>query len=691
MQRGGTLVGVDVGGTFTDFVVLEGGDVRVYKVATTPADQSRAIGAGLAALAVAADAEIAHGTTTATNALLERRGARTALLATEGFTDVLAIGRQARRHLYRLDQPPVPPLVPSGLRLAVPERVDVDGRVVVPLDEDAVRGLALVLRDAGVESVAVALLHAYRDPTHERRVGALLREALPEVPISLGCDILPEYREYERTATTVVNAYVQPLVGRYLERLSGVVGGRRVRVMQSNGGTIGLATAAAQAARLVLSGPAGGVVGALAVARAALGDETPRILTFDMGGTSTDVALSTGDVPFTAESSVADLPLRLPSVDIHTVGAGGGSLARVDAGGVLRVGPRSAGAEPGPVCYGRGGREPTVTDANLVLGRLDPAQFLGGGGAVALDAAAAHAALGRLGEALGFREHRAERAALGVIQVADATMERALRSVSVERGHDPGAFVLLPFGGAGPLHACSLAAALGTDRVLLPPAPGVLSALGLLVADVAFDASRSLLRPVATLRADLAPLADAFAALADRVHGVLLEEGVAAPVVSASLDLRYRGQSYELTVALDVPVTLEAFDAAVAAFHATHEQRYGHADPAEPAEVVTVRARATGPGACPPFAREAVGPPDAAAARLRARPVWFDAAGPTATPGYDRTGLRPGHRFPGPAIVFQFDTTTVVPPGWDARVDELRNLWLERGPRRTARGEEGAR
>jgi N-methylhydantoinase A len=672
------LVGVDVGGTFTDFVTWVGGRPRVHKRATTPEDQSRAIGAGLTELAVPPGADLVHGTTTATNALLERRGARVALLTTEGFTDVLALGRQARRELYRLSPAEPAPLVPAALRLPVPERLAADGRVVRPLDEAAVRALGERLRAQAVESVAVVLLHSYRDPRHERRVAALLAELLPGVPVTASVDVLPEYREYERTATTVVNAYVRPLVGRYLARLQGVVGRRRVSVMQSNGGTIGLDTAAAQAARLVLSGPAGGVVGALAVAGAALGTDAPRVLTFDMGGTSTDVALCPGALPWTAESTIADLPLRLPAIDIHTVGAGGGSLARVDAAGALHVGPRSAGAVPGPACYGRGGTEPTVTDANLALGRLDPAHFLGGDAAARLDPGAARAALARLGQALGLAEHPAERAALGVLRVADATMERALRTVSVERGYDPADFVLLPFGGAGPLHACALAAALGIRRVLVPPSPGVLSALGLLVADRVFDRSQSLLRSLDALRQDPAPLATALDALDEQTAAVLRAEGVAAPVVTACLDLRYVGQSYELTVPLDRPIDAAALGRARAAFHATHAQRYGHAEPGLPVEVVTVRVRGVGPGARPELPREPLGPADASAARLAERPVWFGPDAPTATPGYDRTRLQPGARLRGPAVVFQYDTTTVVPPGWTGHVDEWRNLWLAR-------------
>ena len=371
------LVGIDVGGTFTDFVIYQRGQFLIHKESTTPQDQSRAIVGGLEQLnATRADA-ILHGTTIATNALLEQRGARTALITSYGFADVLAIGRQNRPQLYALTQTRTPSLVPRSLRIEVQERIGSTGEVLVPLDETALDAVATRLRKEGVESLAIVLLFSFLNDAHERRVSALLRERLPDLPQSLSVEVLPEYREFERTATTVINAYVQPLASRYLNRLSEVLRGQPLWVMQSNGGTLSASRAAEQAARLVLSGPAGGVVGAYGLAQRALNTAEPHILTFDMGGTSTDVALCPGRIPHTTESSICDLPLRLPSTEIHTVGAGGGSMARIDAGGVLRVGPESAGADPGPVCYGKGGTIPTVTDANLVLGRLVSGAFSG--------------------------------------------------------------------------------------------------------------------------------------------------------------------------------------------------------------------------------------------------------------------------------------------------------------------------
>ena len=669
------LVGIDVGGTFTDFVWLVDGRLEVHKAATTPADQSRAIVGGLATLGASAKAAVVHGTTVATNALLERRGARTALLTTQGFADVLAIGRQNRPYLYRLSQHRPPPLVPGDRRFEALERLDTQGRVLLPLDEDAVRALAARLVHENVESLAVVFLFSFQNPNHERRAAQLIREHLPDLPISLSIDILPEYREYERTATTVVNAYVRPLVARYLERLDDALGQRSISVMQSNGGTIGLAQASVQAARLVLSGPAGGVVGAFGLARRAMDTDAPQVLTFDMGGTSTDVALCPGAIPHTAESTIAGLPLRLPSTEIHTVGAGGGSIARVDAGGVLRVGPESAGADPGPACYGRGGVDPTVTDANLVLGRLDAGHFLGGSDALRLDVDAAREAVGRLGEPLGLRP---EQAALGVLRVANATMERALRRVSVEQGYDPRDYVLVPFGGAGPLHACDLAEALGIRRLLVPSSPGVLSALGLLMADVVYDTSHATLQPLDALLADPAPLRRTADALADQVRAVLERERAATPALEALLDLRYAGQSYELEIPLALPVSTPHLQRTLAAFHTHHKRRYRYAMEDRPVEAVTLRVRGRLPGAQFDLPPEPLADTDTSAAQLGEKPVWFAEAGPAATSCYDRARLRHGHRFAGPAVVFQYDTTLVVPPGWQARVDAWGNVWIER-------------
>ena len=690
------FVGIDVGGTFTDFVVWSKQRLRVHKVPTTPADQSIAIVQGLRELGLLTDGvptpslAIVHGMTVATNALLERRGARTALLTTAGFADALVIGRQNRPELYRLHQTRPLPLVAASDRLEIDERLDHQGAVLTPLAEADIPALAERLHTAKIESLAIVFLFSFRNPAHEVRAAELLHAALPKLPISLSSDILPEYREYERTATTVINAYVQPLVARYLTRLEQTLAlhlpGARpaVHIMQSNGGVIGLAQAAAQAARVVLSGPAGGAVGAFAVARQAMHAPAPHLpialakhnvtnlITFDMGGTSTDVALCPGYIPTTAESTITDLPLRLPVIDIHTVGAGGGSIAFVDTGGALQVGPRSAGAAPGPACYARGGDLPTVTDANLVLGRLDAAGFLGGHGQVSLDEAAARRVLQRLGDQLHLS---AEEAALGVVRVANATMERALRRVSIERGYDPRDFVLLPFGGAGPLHACELAASLGMTHILCPPNPGVLSAFGMLMADVTSETSQALLVDALALSNDPAPLAATVAALRIKTQTALAGETGAAPTTMAALDLRYRGQSYELTVPLSLPVTAESVLSAVAAFHAAHAQRYGYAMPQEQVEIVTVRLRAVAPGAAPALPMAATPTTsEVSVARVGVKPVWFAASGPVQTTCYARDLLQFGHRLAGPALIFQYDTTIVVAPGWEAAVDGMQNL-----------------
>jgi len=676
-------VGIDVGGTFTDFVVWQDGRLRIHKVPTTPDDQSRAILQGLRDLDLLAPSPspgivIVHGMTVATNALLERRGAVTALLTTEGFADALVIGRQNRPHLYQLYQQRPPLLAGDALRLEAVERLDADGNVLRPLDEGQLAAVAQQLRRHGAESLAVVFLFSYRNPAHERRAAELLHALLPELPISLSSEVLPEYREYERTATTLINAYVQPLVASYLARLEQALQGAPVRalgIMQSNGGVIDLRQAADHAARLVLSGPAGGAVGAFAVAGGDAASEPPQILTFDMGGTSTDVCLCPGRIPTTAETVIGGLPLRLPMIDIHTVGAGGGSIAFVDAGGALQVGPRSAGALPGPACYGRGGTLPTVTDANLVLGRLAVDGFLGGSGQVQLDAAAARHVLRELGAQLGLS---AEEAALGVVRVANATMERALRAVSVEQGYDPRQFTLLPFGGAGPLHACDLASALGIRRILCPAMPGVLSAYGMLVADMSAEYATSVLSLAADLIAEPSALSAAVAQLEARTRETLALEASAVAQTVGALDMRYRGQSYELTVPLILPPSAANLEAAVDAFHRGHAQRYGYAMPAETVEAVTLRIRSSIPGSQIGLPCRPLSGGDAAAARLGDRKVWFDTRGPMTAACYQREHLEPGNRVAGPALVLQYDSTVLLAPGWTASVDQSGNLLCEK-------------
>ena len=662
------VVGVDVGGTFTDFVLLEAGDVRTFKALSTPADPSSAVLAGLRAMSAPADADVAHGTTVATNALLERKGARTALLVTEGFEDLLEIGRQTRPALYDLLVERPTPLVPSELRIGVPERVDREGMAIVDLSPEAARRLAASVRDRGAEAVAVSLLFSFLNPTHE----SLLKEALSAADrglfLSVSSDLVPEYREYERTSTTVVNAYVGPVVATYLRHLRDAVG-RRLRVMHSGGGSLSAEGAAAEPVRTLLSGPAGGAAGAFHLASRS---GHPNVITFDMGGTSTDVSLCPGRLQETGSTRVGGYPVTVPMIDIHTVGAGGGSIARRDAGGALVVGPQSAGAEPGPACYGRGD-VPTVTDANLLLGRMDPARFLGG--RMALDADRAHAALDRLGRALGLDPTAT---AEGVLRVANATMERALRTISLERGFDPRRFTLVAFGGAGPMHACALAQALGMPRVLVPPYSGVLSALGVAMADVTKDYSRALLLPEERVTEDA--LRTAFAHMESQAIEDMAEEGFpgspgARVSLSRRLDMRYRGQSYELAV--DCPRLGEGVGRAAARrFHRAHRQRFGYSDASHPTEVVTLRLKAVGATEKPAFPTLPLATDDPRDALVDERPAIFEGRSwPTAC--YDRDRLRHGHRLRGPALVFQMDATTVVPPGWQAWVDAHGNLAME--------------
>jgi len=679
-------LGVDTGGTFTDFVWVDGhGRFRIHKQLSTPGDPSAAILQGMAALQVTPETDVIHGSTVATNALLERRGARTALITTAGFSDVLAIGRQNRPDLYALTPQKPEPLVPAAWRFGVHERVTAQGDVLQPLEEESVTAVLDAIRTNEIESVAVCLLFSFLRPEHEQRLKQRLLALDQSLHVSISSEILPEYREYERTATTVINAYVAPLMSHYLARLAAGIAPRRLAVMQSSGGIINAATAGEQAARTVLSGPAGGVVGARFIAgQTGITD----IITFDMGGTSTDVALCPGRLPTTSEGEIADLPLRLPIIDIHTVGAGGGSLAAIDAGGALHVGPQSAGADPGPACYGKipenwqsapdqhsplANRHSltTVTDANLVLGRLDADHFLGG--AMRLDETAARAALTALAQVMGVSSP--EEAAWGVIQVANANMERAIRRISVERGHDPRRFTLVAFGGAGPLHACELAESLQIPRVLIPGTPGVLSALGMLAAAPTRDFSQTVMATTGDWGLEIGNwLAEQAAPLAQRALAEMRAEGWAETAVSLhhSLDMRYAGQSHELTVALP---DLNADPAAL--FHAAHEGRYGYRQPAADVEIVTVRVTAVADITPLHLPGRPAGSPDPTAAVLGQKRVWFGRQPHTAVL-YEREKLLPGHRFPGPAIVFQYDTTTVIPPGWETAVDAFGNLLVTR-------------
>ncbi|MCH8007657.1 MAG: hydantoinase/oxoprolinase family protein [Chloroflexi bacterium] len=658
-----TILGVDVGGTFTDFLLWQDGELSIYKRPSTPDDPSRGVLAGLDEAGFSPD-EVVHGSTVATNAVLERKGARTALITTKGFRDVLAIGRQTRPKLYDLEPRRPPPLIPDSLRLEADERLDHRGNALQKLSRREVDALLDRLVKGGVRSLAVCFLFSFLNPAHERMVLDAARKR--GIACSASFEVLPEHREYERTSTTVLNAYVAPVIERYLSKLSAGLKSRKsgkLRVMQSNGGSARAGAAAALAVRTVLSGPAGGVAGAFQVATSAGFD---RIITFDMGGTSTDVCLCDGSIPLTSESMIDGMPLRIPTVDVHTVGAGGGSIARIDAGGALRVGPESAGADPGPACYGNGS-EPTVTDAHLVLGRLRADRFLGG--RMALSIGAAERALRPIARAFG---GDLRQAAASVVRVANASMERALRVISVERGHDPRRFTLVAFGGAGPLHACQLAESLGIPRVLVPLFPGVLSAFGMAAAPITTDHVQALLATVddgASLERRLGRVLDG---LESRARRELARQGYKRKVrIMRSLDLRYAGQSYELTV----PISSEKATTYSRAFHAAHKRRYGHSDPLRAVEVVSARVRAQAPGA--PVRMQALPrrKPGMRAARIQRVPVRFDRERQTWM--YERGRLRAGDRLRGPALVLQLDSTTVIPPGWRGRVDRVGNLVLE--------------
>ena len=657
MQRAstGARLGVDVGGTFTDLVALVDGRLETAKVPSTPGDQSAGVAAALRAVEVEGVAAFAHGMTVATNALLERRGARTALVTTAGFRDVLEIGRQDRPDLYDLARDRPPALIPRDLRFCVRERMGPEGELE-PLDAASVEDAVGALREAGVEAVAVCLLFAFLHPEHEERVGAAIRDALPGVHVSLSSEVLPELREYERFATTAADAYLAPRLAAYLRNLAAVAGAAGVpapRIMQSSGGVVDLEAAAAVASGCVLSGPAGGVVGASFVGAAS---GYADLLTFDMGGTSTDVApIVGGRVQTTTDAVVAGIPIRHPMVDVHTVSAGGGSIARADAGGALQVGPHSAGAEPGPACYERGGEEPTVTDANLFLGLLADGAELGGG-EVVLRRAAAERALARVGEPLGLD---AQATALGVVRVADAEMVRALRVVSVERGLDPRDFALAAFGGAGGMHACALAEELGIVTVLVPRAGGVLSALGLAISDLRRDFVRPLIGALSDLEQDA--IERAFSALEEEAEAAL-----PGGEPSRRADLRYRRQAFELTVDADDP------DALAERFHAAHEQRYGYAMREEPVELVAVRLVAVRAVEKPELREPEPPGDDPVTAR---RDVCVDGEW-TEVDVLGRERMGEGSTVAGPAVVEFSEATCYVRPGWHGRVDGAGTLVL---------------
>jgi N-methylhydantoinase A/oxoprolinase/acetone carboxylase beta subunit len=647
-------LGVDTGGTFTDLVRLDPHGLTVHKVRSTPDDPSRAILSGIAEL-MASDpvSEVIHGSTVATNAVLERKGARVAMVTTKGFEDVLAIGRQTRSELYNFQVRGIRPMIDAGLTFGLAERLDCHGNVLEALQPQDLEDLTEKLHQAKVECVAVCLLHSYANPLHEQQVAGHLERA--GFAVSSSHSILPEYREYERWSTTVVNAYVTPLVSRYLTTLEQGLAGTRLHIMQSNGGSISAAQARSSAVRTILSGPAAGAIGAQAVARASGFD---RVILFDMGGTSTDVSLIDGQLGTTNESTIGDFPVRLPVLDIHSVGAGGGSIAYVDSGGSLRVGPRSAGANPGPVCYGKG-EELTVTDANLLLGRLDPKYFLGGRMQLDVECTSKFAKV-----FANKLQITPTRLAEGIVQIANSNMERAIRAVSVQRGYDPREFALLAFGGAGGMHACEIADTLEIGTVIVPEHGGVLSALGMLLADVRKDYSQTILKLSNIIT--FSDLQQYLAPLVQRAQADLAGEGFEPRniVIECSLDMRYQGQAYEINVLLTPAFNEE--------FSRQHNRLYGYSNILRITEVVNVRVNAAGitrkhTFPSPQAIRQPLPPPVITRSARFAGHSWETAI-------YHRETLLPGMEGQGPAIITSGQSTVVITPDYRFRIDGVGTL-----------------
>src|SRR5712691_11606472 len=676
LQRDTFRIAIDTGGTFTDCVWVERGRIRMLKVFSTPADPSRAIAEALRKIGLTGSLVLLHGTTVGTNTLLQRKGARVALVTTSGFEDAIEIGRQNRPKLYGFFFELVEPLVRTDLRFGVDERTGSDGKILQTPASAALRNLGDKIRHSHAEAVAISLLFSFANPENERAVVAALEKL--GLPLSVSHEILPEFREYERSSTVAVNAYLQPVMQRYLKNVErrsqpwSNPGSQRKSfsakisffVMQSSGGITALSSAVREPVRTVLSGPAGGVVGATALSRRS-GFE--RIISFDMGGTSTDVSLVDRESRTSSQSEVAGLPVGVPMLDIHTVGAGGGSIARFDAAAALRVGPESAGADPGPICYSQG-TQPTVTDANLLLGRLQAHAFLGG--EFALD-------LGRtlrmVSEWLRNQQSALKLAqfAAGVVRVVNATMEKAIRVVSIERGYDPREFVLVAFGGAGGLHACELAASLRIPRVIVPALPGALSAFGILVSDVVKDHSRTVLWRVSD-RLPMTLLEQEFSALRKAAEKDFRSESWRGALqYQRTADIRYRGQGYEL----NVPFTRNLMDA----FHREHHRRYGYSQPEREVELVTLRLRTTmrSPQAnlAPSNARRSALARAGRARRSERAPVCFGDR-KIETTIYARDDLQPGKKYSGPAVIAEYSATTVVPPGMQFQLDRASNLLI---------------
>ncbi|RKU14973.1 5-oxoprolinase [Candidatus Poribacteria bacterium] len=680
-------IGVDTGGTFTDIVMRIGGDLFTHKVLSTPQNPALAVIQGVSEIVgevcnpdFSTDTErldIVHGSTVATNALLERRGARIALVTTKDFEDILEIGRQSRPNLYDFFVERPAPLVPADRRFGISERTLHTGEIQAEIEPSDLEALASELATLELDAIAVCFLFAYVNPQNEQIVAKHL--ARLGIPVSCSHEVLPEYREYARFSTTVANAYIRPTLERHLSTLTDSAQfPTAFRLMLSNGGCISAENFESAGIRTVLSGPAGGVIGAYQVAKIAGYDQ---IITFDMGGTSTDVSLCNSGISLTTESTISGLPIKVPLIDIHTVGAGGGSIATMDAGGALRVGPESAGADPGPICYGNNGADVTVTDANLYLGRIEATQFLGG--AMSLDADKTRTHIEEFAQRLGIPPLQA---ADGVLKVANATMERAIKVISVERGFDTRDFTLVSFGGAGGLHAAFMAENLGIKTVLIPPNGGLLSAYGMLFADVVKDYSQTVLWQFEKSSEGNDSLVKAlntgFGTLLTRAEDEMKIEGFAPHQlkIDRSLDMRYEGQSYELNIpcfTTEHAPSNEIVETLITKFHAAHELRFGYARTDAPVEVVNLRLTTTGETDKPPIQSIPLADTDASEAFTVQNPVIFEGEA-LPTDFYRREALRPENRIAGPAIVTEFSATTVVPPNFSAVVDTYQNLILTR-------------
>ncbi|MBM85661.1 MAG: methylhydantoinase [Rhodospirillaceae bacterium] len=682
------FIGVDVGGTFTDFHALntKDGRVAVHKTPSTAEDPSRAILDGLSALmetaGIVADEiqRLAHGTTVATNTLIQRKGAEVAVITTEGFRDLLEIGRQIRPKMYDLKADYPPPLAPRHMRFEVNERIGGKGQVIRVLSDEAIATVVEEVAGTKTEACAVCLLFSFLEPHHEHRIGAALRERLPERSVSLSCEVQPEFREYERFSTTLLNAYLQPIIGQYMKTLGSrfavVAPKARLGINQSSGGLMSVERAGDMPIRTALSGPAAGTVGAIYQARLA---ERPQVITLDMGGTSADVALIQGhEASIGYDRTVAGFPMRLPMIDIHTVGAGGGSIAWFDRDGLMKVGPLSAGADPGPACYGRGGTEPTVSDANLVLGRLPDTLI---GGVMGLDVELARRAIQPAADLLGLTvEHTAH----GMLGIVVANMVRAVRTISVERGHDPRDFSLMAFGGAGALHAGDVARALEMRELIVPPAPGILCAQGLVVSDLKEDFVTTRRLPYNDKALDA--VTGELQVLCDRAETWFEAEGIVAVdrITRIAFDMRYVRQNFELTVpwveigAVGEPPDMSSLESLRQRFYALHKRTYGHFTETDPIEIVNIRVTAVG-RAAPEQPVPQGDSKSTPTSPIGTRAVWFEADVPVDTPVYARAELNNGQVLRGPAVIEQLDALTLIHPGDIAKVDGYANLIIEVG------------